>query len=64
MIEPPSELRVVRVHSGAVTGGSKAVVLEEGIDVVVRVEELAGRVEVEVVADVGGVEATTAVKGR
>ena len=71
MIEPPSELRVVRVHSEAVTGGAKAVVLEEGVDDVVGVEELAGGVEVKVVAevgvvtDIGGVEAaTTAVKGR
>ncbi|HEX2420560.1 MAG TPA: hypothetical protein VHL55_03085 [Acidimicrobiia bacterium] len=65
MIEPPSELRVVWVHSGAVIGGSKSLVLEEGIEVVVRVEELAGGVEVGVVADVGGVEAaTTAVRGR
>jgi hypothetical protein len=61
---------VVRVHSGAVTGGSKAVVVEEGIEVVVRVEELAGVEvgvvsEVGVIADVGGIEAaTTAVKGR
>jgi hypothetical protein len=48
------------------------VVAEEGVDVVVRVEELGGKVEVGVVttevgvvADVGGVEAaTTAVSGR
>ena len=64
MIEPPSELRVVRVHSGAPTGVSKVVEVDMKVGFVATVEELDVGVDLEVLADVGGGDATTAVRGR
>ncbi|HJQ94956.1 MAG TPA: hypothetical protein VJ935_04515 [Acidimicrobiia bacterium] len=56
MIEPPSELRVVRVHSGALIDGADVTVVEVGVDVGADPE--VGEEAEE------GADATTAVKGR